>query len=843
MTLGTLAATEGLEPLETVCCAAFPMPRNPVIDWKRRNSVRQFRLLLSSALTAALVTTTAVIALPSPASAATTTYKATIKRTSYGVPHISATDLGSAAFGQGWAYAEDRFCDLMDQVIKVRSQRAKFFGAGPDFANLITDYGYLQLGVMDLARQQNAQLSTEERQILDGYVAGFNGLLTKVGAAHVPGWCAGQPWVGPITAVDVLAYERDLALLASGDNLLAPAFAAQPPGSAVAFASVAPQVRQGVQQIRDFKNAAGTALGSNGWALGADKSQTGKGLLLANPHFPWEGELRFWESQVTVPGNLNVYGASLGGLPGVQIGFTDKVAWTHTISTGTRFTFYLMTLDGDATHYLVDGQREAMTSKTFTIQVKQPDGTLAPVSRTLYSTRYGPVLDLSSIDPSLGWTDATAISYRDANITNDKMLHQWFNIARAADTNGINAAVAGDQGIPWVNVIATDAKGNAYYADPSQTPLLTPDAQAVWASPDNPLGLLDGSSSAFAWQNAPGQRSQGLVPFSQQPKLTRRDYTFNANDSHYVPNANQQLVGFNLLQGPEGTPLTVRSRQNVKLIEATAKFSVAAIGAALYGDTSFTSDQLTSAVAASCRGTITVDGSTVNLNQPATVLQSWDRRFDPASRGAILWRETVAAVIAANPGSLTAGPAMWGVPFSPGDPAHTPRGVPTNRTPLCQGLARATLLLQSRGIPLNAPLSQLQYTVKNGVKIPVPGSNENVGIANAVYYQFPGQAASSTSLEPGMDLGTLFSDKTDMTTKGYPVNYGTSFVLTMGFTTAGPSAKALLTFGESANPASPNFSDQTRLFSNKQLRDAWFTDAQISGDTKSIEVLVQVTIG
>jgi acyl-homoserine-lactone acylase len=816
--------------------------------------VRQFRQLLSSVVAAVLVTTTAVIALPSPASAATTTYKATIKRTSYGVPHISANDVGSAAFGQGWAYAEDRFCDLMDQVIKVRSQRSKFFGAGADFGNVITDYGYLQLGVMDLARQQNARLSTEERQILDGYVAGFNGLLNKVGAAHVPGWCAGQPWVGPITAVDVLAYERDLALLASGDNLLAPAFAAQPPTSAVALAraklaaaQVAPQVRQGFQNIQDFKNAAGSALGSNGWAIGANKSQTGKGLLLANPHFPWEGELRFWESQVTVPNNLNVYGASLGGLPGVQIGFTDKVAWTHTISTGTRFTFYSVNLvPGNPTSYYIDGQPEAMTSKTFTIQIKQPDGSLASDSRTLYSTRYGPVLDLSSIDPSLGWnTDITdtAITYRDANITNDKMLHQWFNIARAADVNGINAAMASDQGIPWVNMIASDAKGNAYYADPSQTPLLTPDAQATWADANNPLGLLDGSDSANAWQNAPGQRSQGLVPFSQQPKLTRRDYTFNANDSHYVPNANQQLVGFNALQGPERSPLTVRSRQNVKLIEGTAQFSVAGLGTAIYLDTSFTSDQLTSAVAASCRGTITVDGASVSLNQSATVLQNWDRKFDPASRGAILWRETIAAVIAANPGALTSGTAMWGVPFSTADPAHTPRGVPADLTPLCQGLARATRLLQSLGIALNAPLSQLQYTVKNGTRIPVPGSNENVGIANAVYYQFPGQSGSSTSLEPGMDLGTPVSDKTDMTTKGYPVNYGTSFLLTMGFTAAGPSAKAVLTFGESANPASPNFSDQTRLFSNKQLRDAWYTDSQISGDTKSVEALIQITIG
>ncbi len=803
-------------------------------------------MLLTSGV-ATLMVTTAVVAVPSPVSAntdaaavAATTYKATIKRTSFGVPHISANDVGSVAFGQGWAYAEDRFCDLMDMVVKVRSQRSKFFGDG-DGANLVTDYGYLQLGIMDLARQQNARLSTEERQILDGYVAGFNGLLSKVGAAHVPGWCAGMPWVGPITAVDVLAYERDLALLASGDNLLAPAWAAHPPGTPAPVSAAAPAMaRAGVQRIQDFRNAAGTALGSNGWAIGADKSQTGKGMLLSNAHFPWEGELRFWESQLTVPNNLNVYGASLGGLPGVQIGFTDKVAWTHTISTGTRFTFYSVNLvPGHPTSYTVGNSTEAMTSKTFTIQVKQANGTLQNQSRTLYSTRYGPVLDLNVLGIPLGWDDTTAITYRDANITNDKMLHQWFNFARAADVNGINSAIAADQGIPWVNVMASDANGNAYYADPSQTPLLLPAAAMTWAAPENPLGLLDGSDTANAWQSAPGQRSQGLIPFGRQPKLTRRDYTFNANDSHYVPNANKTLTGFNPLQGPEFSPLTVRSRQNVRLLEGAApgsvdaqgRFSIPGLGTAIYSDTAFTSDQLVAAVIRGC------------MTAPCTALSNWDRKFDPASRGAVLWRETIAAVIAAYDPSVlnTAGP-LWGVPFDRADPAHTPRGVPTDLAPLRKGLAQAAALLQRLGLPLDVPLSQLQYTVKNGQRIPVPGGNENIGIANAVYYQFPGQAGSSTALEPGIDLGDPLPG-TDMTTKGYPVNYGTSFLLTMGFTASGPSAKAVLSFSESGNPASPNYADQTRLFANKQLRDVRYTDTQISGDTKSVEVLVQITIG
>lgn len=56
--------------------------------------------------------------------------------------------------------------------------------------------------------------------------------------------------------------------------------------------------------------------------------------------FPWEGGLRFWEVQLSVPGELDVYGAQLTGLPAVGIGFNEDVAWSHTVSDGNRFTAY-----------------------------------------------------------------------------------------------------------------------------------------------------------------------------------------------------------------------------------------------------------------------------------------------------------------------------------------------------------------------------------------------------------------------------------------------------------------------------------------------------------------------
>ena len=51
------------------------------------------------------------------------TYSATIRRTSFGIPHIQAADLASLGFGEGYAFAADHLCSLADQVIYVRGER------------------------------------------------------------------------------------------------------------------------------------------------------------------------------------------------------------------------------------------------------------------------------------------------------------------------------------------------------------------------------------------------------------------------------------------------------------------------------------------------------------------------------------------------------------------------------------------------------------------------------------------------------------------------------------------------------------------------------------------------
>ena len=60
----------------------------------------------------------------------------------------------------------------LDQVTKVRSERALFHGAGPDDAHLASDLGYLALGVVERAEALRAAQPPEIRDLVAGYVAG-----------------------------------------------------------------------------------------------------------------------------------------------------------------------------------------------------------------------------------------------------------------------------------------------------------------------------------------------------------------------------------------------------------------------------------------------------------------------------------------------------------------------------------------------------------------------------------------------------------------------------------------------------------------------------------------------
>ena len=70
------------------------------------------------------------------------------------------------------------------------------------------------------------------------------------------------------------------------------------------------------------------------------------------------------------------------------------------------------------------------------------------------------------------------------------------------------------------------------------------------------------------------------------------------------------------------------------------------------------------------------------------------------------------------------------------------------------------------------------------------------------------------------------------------VRHGDSWVAVIEFG-ASTRARVLLSYGNSTQKDSPNFGDQLRLFSEKKLRDAWRTEADLAGHVVRTERLDQ----
>ncbi|MFP2895168.1 acylase [Corallococcus sp. 4LFB] len=756
---------------------------------------------------------------------------ATVRRTAHGIPHVLADDFAGVGYGYGYAFAQDNFCELMDALVTVNAQRSRYFGPdgeylaalGSRYNNLKSDYFYQAIvddGTVDalLAKPPPLGPSPDARELVRGYAAGINRYLAQTGVDALPdARCRGGAWVRPITERDLYLRYYQLSLFASSLYFLDALVDAKPP-SLLPDGTLPLPVPVPASLDRDvFPSSESLGLGSNAFGLGAQATRNGKGMLLANPHFPWEGSERFYEAHLTVPGKLNVSGVSLLGVPAILIGHNETLAWSHTVSTAYRFTpFELKLVPGAPTKYLYDGQIREMTTRTVTVQAKEADGTLTPRQHTFYRSHLGPMLEYPS--GLMTWNGLTGYAFHDANATNLRLLDAFFAMDRAADVDELRTAQDTWQGIPWVNTLAADAQGRAYYADMSVVPhvsdaklsrcVLSPIPLLVLQSAGLPV--LDGSRSDCALGADADAVEPGIFGPGSLPRLQRADYVTNSNDSYWLPNPAQPLTGFPRILGGERNPRSLRTRLGLKMVQGRLagtdglegqRFTLEQLQTVMFNNRNHSGELLRDAAVALCRRTPYVlmpDLTFEDLRPACPVLAAWDLKGDVDSRGELLWR-----VFVFNAVAVTGGPYV--VPFSANDPVNTPRTLNTLNPQVAQALGTAIRTLRERGVALDAATGSVQGKRKNGIFYPVHGCSHDEGCFN----QIANQILPDGTYEPIL---------------------GSSFVMAVSFTDAGPVAKSVLTYSQSSNPASPWYADQTAMFSQKQWVDRRYTEAEIAAD-------------
>jgi acyl-homoserine-lactone acylase len=76
-----------------------------------------------------------------------------------------------------------------------------------------------------------------------------------------------------------------------------------------------------------------------------------------------------------------------------------------------------------------------------------------------------------------------------------------------------------------------------------------------------------------------------------------------------------------------------------------------------------------------------------------------------------------------------------------------------------------------------------------------------------------------------------------LSSSGYNIAHGSSFIMTLSYTDSGPRAQAVLSYSQSGAPGSEHFSDQTALYSDKVWRDIYFDRDDIDANRVSRLVL------
>ena len=517
--------------------------------------------------------------LPCALAAADLSSQVTIRRDTYGVPHILGETEEAVAFGQGYATAEDHIRELARLYLKARSEEAAWFGE--KFAD--ADLAAKELRMYEIAESGFAHLAPWMQMILNGYADGYNRYVQKHRAELAE-------WVKPITGVDVLAHARRVVIMEFSMNLR------QMNNIGAKTASSLP-LDDGVR-------------GSNMWAIGKGRSTSGKGILLGNPHLAWSGSQLFHEIHLTVPGKMNISGTTLIGIPGVAIGFNENLGWSHTVNQHDSDDVYELTLDpSDQHHYIYEGHSLPMQKREISIQVKTASGT-ATRKKDVYWSHYGPVLK---------WDRDKAYAFKSTNLNEYRFVEEWTLMDKARNLPEFRHALD-MQAIPMFNICYADKEANIFYIFNGRFPERP--AGYDWA------GVIPGNTEASEWNH--------ILPESRLPQLINPpgSYVQNSNSAPWYTNLHaiidRHQFPDNLTQNFNG----FRTQLGLEMLESRKTISLDDVLHFKFNTKLMLADRVKRDVVRLARGR-TSDG--VSLDEAAKVLESWDNTAARESKGAMLF--------------------------------------------------------------------------------------------------------------------------------------------------------------------------------------------------------------
>ena len=326
---------------------------------------------------------------------------ASVYRDEWGVPHVYANNPRAMAFVFGYAQAEDHLEDMLRAYRVANGRASEIYGE----AFIESDTLALRMRHADLANQAYKSLDKITQHLCEGFASGVNSWIIEH-PNRTPEWAEG------VSPTDILAllhhYLTTMAPL-DYDNVYTP--------------------------------AKGTPL-ANAWALDASRTKEGNPILVMNPHTDYDGIFQWYEAHL-VTRDMNMYGATIFGLPVLLMGHNERLGWA--LAPNEPDT---------ADIYGVLDSRIPYTNETDThpLHVWEGNGmTRHQVSRDM--TWYGPVI---------AYDDGYPVVYKVGGYRDFGGIRQLYDMGRARNLNAFQQAWDKQQ-LPLFHLIYADKSNNIFY--------------------------------------------------------------------------------------------------------------------------------------------------------------------------------------------------------------------------------------------------------------------------------------------------------------------------------------------------------------------------------------------
>jgi len=516
-------------------------------------------------------------------------------------------------------------------------------------------------------------------------------------------------------------------------------------------------------------------MGSNAYAIAPKRSASGNAMLVQNPHLPWWKEFLFFESHLNLDGK-NMYGSTLVGFPGIAIGFNEYLGWSHTDNTiDNADTYELVLKDGG---YLLDGKVKAFEGSNKLIKIKQDDGSLVEQEIPLLKTVHGPVVNQK---------EGKVLALRMVGLDRPNMFLQWWRMINSTSFDEFEAALKMAQ-IPFWNVMYADKSGDIFYLFNGLVPKRTEDSWDYWDR------IIPGGKSADVWTE--------VHDYADLPKVKNPvdGWLQNANDPPWTSTIPMTL-------NPDDYPgymapqsMSFRPQRSARMLTEDASITFdELVDYKLSTRLEFADRILDDLFAA-------VDASdSEKAKEAKKVLENWDREADADSKGMLLFFSWARKFELWKNSNYTE-------PWSIDKPSTTPDGL-ADPIRAVQLLEQTAIEIETKFGSLEVPWGDYYRINYNGKNLPANGIDGSLGVFRVAW---PG----------GADENHMY------------VGGGDSWVGVIEFGDT-VHAKVLLSYGNATQKNSPHNGDQLELFSKKELRDAWFTEAEVEANTVKIEVMTK----